>query len=107
MRQLSVLVFLLGLGGCGGYAARSPESQYRNGESPRKQEKLPEALAEADAGFRVEPSWRFRLLKAKILTFLQPQQAIEILRASDLPNSPELRARAQLCQGWAKFLVSD
>jgi CHAT domain-containing protein/Tfp pilus assembly protein PilF len=69
---------------------------------------LKAALADVDAGFRREPSWRFRLLKAEILlASSKAKAALDLLESSAPPASAEQRARLRMHQAWAKFLLGD
>jgi CHAT domain-containing protein len=65
-------------------------------------------MREADAGMRVENSWRFRILKADILiSRSEGKAAEEVLSFEPPPSDPELLARLRMDQGWAKNLASN
>jgi CHAT domain-containing protein/Tfp pilus assembly protein PilF len=103
MRRLACLVLLLS--GC---ARQSPDSIYRKSKTLVDRDEWKPALAAANEGFRREPSWRFRLLKAEILLSNgDAPAAMEVLRAADPPESDELRARLAMHRGQAKYLLSD
>ena len=103
MRRLACLLLLLS--GC---ARQSADSIYQKSKTLLDRGELKPALAEAEEGFRREPSWRFRLLQAEILlSNSDAPGAIEVLRAADPPESDELRARLAMHRGQAKYLLSD
>src|SRR5580658_4791590 len=103
MRRLACLLLLLS--GC---ATQSPDSIYRQSKTLLDRGEWKPALAAADEGFRREPSWRFRLLKAEILLSNgDASSAMEVLRVADPPESDELRARLAMHRGQAKYLLSD
>ena len=103
MRRLACLLLLLS--GC---ARQSPDSIYGKSKTLLDRGEWKPALAAADEGFRREPSWRFRLLKAEILLSNgDAPAAIDILGAADPPLSDELRARLAMHRGQAKYLLSD
>jgi CHAT domain-containing protein/Tfp pilus assembly protein PilF len=92
------------LGGCG----TSPQEHYQNGRLLLKQSKLNDAMREAEAGLKAEPSWRFRILKADILIVRNDGKAIkETLAFAPPPSDPELLARLRMDQGWAENLASN
>jgi CHAT domain-containing protein/Tfp pilus assembly protein PilF len=103
MRRLACILLLLS--GC---ARQSPDSIYRKSKTLLDRGEWKPALAAADEGFRREPSWRFRLLKAEILLSNgDAPAALEVLRAADPPESDELSARLAMHRGQAKYLLSD
>ncbi len=103
MRRLACLVLLLS--GC---ARQSPDSIYEKSKSLLDRGEWKPALADAEAGFRREPSWRFRLLKAEILLSNgQAPAAMETLQGAEPPDSEELRVRLAMHRGQAKYLMSD
>jgi CHAT domain-containing protein len=98
------VVLLLLLSGC---AKQSTDSAYQKSKDLLDRGEFKQALAAADDGFRLEPSWRFRLLKAEILLSKgDAQAATEVLNAPD-PETDELRARQAMHRGQAKYLLSD
>jgi CHAT domain-containing protein len=102
LRCVAVACFLLV--GC----ARSPDVRYREGRLLLKQGKLAEAMREADAGMRAEPSWRFRLLKADILVRRSDANgAREVLAVPQLPTDQESLARLRMDQGWLEYFSSN
>lgn len=99
-----LVIVLLILAGCG----TAPDVRYRKGRTLHRQGKLTEALREADAGLRAEPSWRFRILKADILlSRADTKTAKELLASAQLPADPELLARLRMAQGYAEYLTSN
>ena len=86
---------------------QTPETLFHNAEEFLRQGKVAAALAAADQGFRAEPSWRFRLLRSKVLQSIAPHQAIEALASPEQPPTPELRARVEMYRGWAEFLLTN
>jgi CHAT domain-containing protein/Tfp pilus assembly protein PilF len=95
---------LLFLCGC---TENSADSAYHKSRTFFDHGDLKSAMAQADIGFRKEPSWRFRLLRAEILLSKgDAQSAIETLRAAE-PESDETRARLAMHRGQAKYLLSD
>jgi CHAT domain-containing protein/Tfp pilus assembly protein PilF len=97
-------IALMGLCGC---ARQSADSAYREAKAFLDKGELKPALAAADQGFRTEPSWRFRLLKAEILLSQgDAHGAMDTLHAPD-PDSDELRARLAMHRGQAEYLLSD
>ncbi len=102
LRRLVIVVLILA--GCGA----APDVHYRKGRTLHRQGKLAEALREADAGLRAEPSWRFRILKADILlSRADTKTAKELLASAQLPADPELLARLKMAQGYAEYLTSN
>ena len=94
------------LGNC--RRSESPDAIQQRARFLLRQGNLKEALVAADAGFRREPSWRFRLLKAEILISSgKAPEAMEILRGGELPATPDLQARLMMHRGMAKILQSD
>jgi tetratricopeptide (TPR) repeat protein len=85
----------------------SPDVLYRTAQSLLYEGKLKEALATVDSGLKVEPSWRFRFLKAEILLPIGPKRVIPTLEESDRPSSPEILARYKLYRGRAETALSD
>jgi CHAT domain-containing protein len=73
-----------------------------------KQGNLTEAMRQADAGMRAEPSWRFRILKADILlSRSDAAPARKLLAFPQLPSDQELLARLRMDQGWIEYLGSN
>jgi tetratricopeptide (TPR) repeat protein len=103
----SASILFLVLCGCARQPQASPDTLYRTAETLLKQGNLEGALANADAGLRAEPSWRFRLLKADILLSIKPREALAVLNSSEPPQSEELRAQQLMHQGRAKLKLSD
>lgn len=98
----AILFFLLA--GCG----TSPDAHYQKGRLLLKQNKLDEAMREADAGMQAEPSWRFRILKADIFVARNDGNAAKkVLAFAEAPSDPELLARLRMDQGWAEYLGSN
>ncbi len=92
------------LAGCG----TTPEAHYQKGKLLLKQNKLPEAMREAEAGMRQEPSWRFRILVADIfLTRSDGKDAAAVLAFAPPPADPESLARVRMAQGWAENLAAN
>jgi tetratricopeptide (TPR) repeat protein len=101
-RRLAI-VFLI-LAGCG----TSPDVHYRNGRLLQKQGKLAEAMREADAGLRAEPSWRFRILKADILLVRADINAAKgLLVSTEPPTDPESLARLRMAEAYVQYLTSN
>jgi CHAT domain-containing protein len=97
--------FLLLLSGC---ARQSPDTIYRKSKALLDHGEWKPALVAADEGFRKEPSWRFRLLKAEILlSNSDARAAIEALGTANPPDSDDLRAQLAMHRGQAKYLLSD
>lgn len=103
----AAVVICLGLTGCTPRPSGSLEDLYTETKTQLKEGRLQEALASANAGFRQEPSWRFRLLKAEVLLALDPRKALEILDSTESPTSAELGARVSLVQGHGRYLIAD
>ncbi len=103
MRAVSILLLVLWSCAC---STSSPEASFQSAKSLLLEGKLDQALAAADAGYRAEPSWRFRILRAEILLQIDPQKAIEALDAAGTPPSADLRARVEMDRGWAADLAS-
>ena len=101
MRRLAI--FAIVLTGCSANRRPpSPDDLYHNAETLLRQGRLKQALAAADSGLRVEPSWRFRLLKVEaLLSSGQAREAAQALDSAALPDSPELRARWLMHRGHA------
>ena len=92
------------LSGC----ARSPDVRYREGRLLLKQGKLAEAMREADAGMRAEPSWRFRILKADILVSRSDAKAARGTTGGLTGFAiEESLARLRMDQGWLEYLSSN
>src|ERR1700693_5580697 len=92
------------LAGCG----TSPNVRYQNGRLLLKQGRLDEAMREADAGLRAEPSWRFRILKADILlTRFDVDGARQLLTSTEIPSDQESLARLRMDQGWLEYMRSN
>jgi CHAT domain-containing protein/Tfp pilus assembly protein PilF len=103
MRRIVLLA--LCLSGC---ARQTPDALYRTADTLLKKGQLPEALAAANAGLRVESSWRFRLLKADVLDSMnEGGKAMETLGSAPPPAAPEMRALFAMQEGYAQFLLSD
>jgi CHAT domain-containing protein len=101
-RRLAI-VFLI-LAGCG----TSPDVHYQRGRLLHKEGKFDEAMREANAGWRAESSWRFRILKADILLSRADVNAAKALLASkELPSDRESLARLRMAQGYAEYLTSN
>jgi CHAT domain-containing protein/predicted negative regulator of RcsB-dependent stress response len=86
----------------------APDQLYAQADQYRKQDELKLALAAADDGFRREPSWRFRILKADIL--LASRRAKDALNVLDAPQdsiTPEQRARISVDRALAAYLLAD
>ncbi len=83
------------------------DTLYRRAEALLRNGKLEAARSAADAGYRVEPSWRFRLLEIDILLRLDPRKALDAVTAAGEPTTAELRARLERDRGWASYLLSD
>src|SRR5258708_2249875 len=97
LRRLAIVSLILA--GCG----TSPEVHYDTARLLLKQGKLSEAMREAEAGWRAEPSWRFRILKADVLLQRgEAKAAKELLTSSEPPSDPESRARLKMDEGWAE-----
>lgn len=107
MRRLAI--FAIVLTGCSANRRPpSPDDLYHNAETLLRQGRLKQALAAADSGLRVEPSWRFRLLKVEaLLSSGQAREAAQALDSAALPDSPELRARWLMHRGHALDLLAD
>lgn len=102
VRHLAIV--FVGLAGCG----TSPEVHYQKGKLLLKQDKLDEAMREAEDGMKAEPSWRFRILKADVfLARSDGKSAKEILAFGPPPSDPELLARMQMDEGWAENFASN
>jgi len=101
------LCLFLALFGCSKKSSDSPEALYRNAKTLLNEGKLEQALAIADRGLRLEPSWRFRFLRAEILLPMGPKKAIESLEAAGRPSSPEFQAQLALYRGRAESALSD
>lgn len=94
---------LLILAGCG----TSPDAHYRNGRLLLKQGKKTEAMREAEAGMRAEPSWRFRILEADILLALPDTNAAKkMLAFPQPPSDPESLARLRMDQSMLESMAS-
>jgi tetratricopeptide (TPR) repeat protein len=104
MRLHRLAVVFIALAGCG----TSPDVRYQHGRLLLKQGQLAEAMREADAGFRAEPSWRFRILKADVLLARSDVNAArELLAPGQLPSDQETRARLLMARGWMEYLTSN
>jgi CHAT domain-containing protein len=98
-----VLAFII-LAACG----TSPDVHYQKARQLMKLGNLTEAMREAEAGMRAEPSWRFRILKADILLVRSDTAAArEVLAFPQLPTDQELLARLRMDQGWIEYLGSN
>jgi CHAT domain-containing protein len=97
-------IILLTLASCG----TSPDAHYQNGRLLLKQGKLNEAMREAEAGMRVEPSWRFRLLEADVLlTRSDVNAAKKLLAFPQPPSDLESLARLRMDQGSLESMASN
>src|SRR5580693_1780810 len=103
----AALVLILGLCGCSRQPAESPDVLFQKANTLWRDGKLDQALTTADAGFKIEPSWRFRFLSVKILIPRGPQKAIDVLEAGGYPASPELQAQFKMYRGLAETARSD
>jgi CHAT domain-containing protein len=98
-----LLIVLLTLAGCG----TSPEAHYLKGRLLLKQGKKDEAMREAEAGMRSEPSWRFRILEADILLARpDPNAAKKLLAFPQPPSDPESLARLRMDQALLESMAS-
>jgi CHAT domain-containing protein len=103
MRSRRLAVVCLILAACG----TPSEVRYQNGKRLLKEGKLDQAMNEAEAGMRTEPSWRFRILKADVLLRRYDAKAAEALLAGgNPPSDPELLARLRMDQGVVENLQS-
>ncbi len=103
-RALLALLLIAGAG-CG---RPSADVLFRRAEQYKQQENFRSALESAEEGFRREPSWRFRLLKADILlASRKAREALEALRAPEDSLTPEQRAQLAMYRGTAAYLLSD
>ncbi len=84
-------IIFLTLAACG----TSPDAHFQNGRLLLKQGKLNEAMREAEAGMRVEQSWRFRLLEADVLLSRSDVNAAKKLLAFPQPPT-DLESLARL-----------
>jgi CHAT domain-containing protein/Flp pilus assembly protein TadD len=97
-------IVCLVLAGCG----TSPDDRYQKGRLLLKQDRLDEAMAQAEAGLRAEGSWRFRILKADILFGRSDVKAArEALAFRPRPSDPEWQARLLMDEAWLEILGSD
>jgi CHAT domain-containing protein/Tfp pilus assembly protein PilF len=104
MSARGLAVFSLILAACG----TPPEVRYQNGRRLLKEGKLDQAMSEAEAGMRADPSWRFRILKADVLLRRYDAKAADALLSGGTPPSdPELLARLRMDQGVAENLQSN
>ena len=85
----------------------SPDSLYRQANELLRRGELQSARHAVESGYRVEPSWRFRLLNIDILLQIDAEKALQSTAESGEPPSPEIRARLKMDEGWAHFLLSD
>ncbi len=99
------VIFCLCLCAC--TRSTSPDNLYAEGSELLKRGRLEEALAVADSGFKKERSWRFRLLRARILIAVDPHKAIDALDTLEGAPTPEHEARRQMYRGWAAYLIAD
>ncbi len=102
MRGVFIL-FILWSGSC---STKSPEAAFQSAKALLLEGKLDQALKVADSGYRAEPSWRFRLLRAEILLQIDPRKAADAIDAEGTPPTPVLRARMEMDRGWAAELLS-
>jgi len=96
-------ILLLVLSAC----SPPPDALYRRSETLLREGSIQDARAAAERGLAAEKSWRFRLLKAKILLSLKPREALEVLSSADPPSSGELRSRLEMYRGVAQFYLGD
>src|SRR3984957_11202661 len=102
LRRLAIVSLILA--GCG----ISPDVHYQKGRLLLKQGKQKEAMVEAEAGWRAEPSWRFRILKADILLVLgEAKAAAGLLAFPEPPTDPESRVRLCMDKAWTEYSASD
>ena len=98
LRRLAIVSLILA--GCG----ISPDVHYQKGRLLLKQGKQKEAMVEAEAGWRAEPSWRFRILKADILLVLgEAKAAAALLAFPEPPTDPESRVRLCMDKAWTEY----
>ncbi|HLW76786.1 MAG TPA: CHAT domain-containing protein [Bryobacteraceae bacterium] len=91
-----------------GCARQTPDSLYRSSQTLLKQGKLAGAVAAADAGLHLDPSWRFRLLKAEaLLSMGEGKKAMDTLHSAPPPSAPEDRARVAMHEGYANFVLAN
>jgi CHAT domain-containing protein/predicted negative regulator of RcsB-dependent stress response len=84
-----------------------PDARYQNGRLLLKQDRLDEAMVQAEAGMRAERSWRFRILKADILVARNDTKAAqELLAFTPPPSDPESLARLRMDEAWLETLDS-
>lgn len=103
-RLWGLAILSLILAGCG----VSPDVHYQNGRLLLKQDKLDEAMREAEAGMRAESSWRFRILKADVLVKSgQAKAAKELLAFPEPPSDPESRARLLTDEAWFQKIAAQ
>src|SRR4051794_13534985 len=91
-----VLVLAWAASACGPRNSGSPDAVYRDARAMLKEGRLEAALAAAENGFRQEPSWRFRMLKAEALISINPSLPYEILQSTEPIPSPDLEVRRKL-----------
>jgi len=104
---VKLLPLLLLLGSCG-RPEPSPDARYTNARRLLREGDLKVALLQAEAGLKVEPSWRFRLIKAEILLSSgKAVEAVEVLDSASPPENAELSARLAMCRGWARLKLAD
>ncbi len=102
LRRLAVVFAILA--GCG----TSPDAHYQKGRLLLKQDRLDEAMREADAGMQAEPSWRFRILKADVfLARRQAKPAKELLAFPEPPSDRESLARLRMDEAWLENFASN
>lgn len=104
MKRCAALIILLSA--CGG--RQSPDILYQQAQALYDRGKPKEALKAIEQGSGLEPSWRFRLLKAEILMGGgNMDQALELLDMKPPPTVLEDRARAAMLRGQAEFRRSE
>lgn len=104
VKSPSLAIALLILTACG----TPPEAHYAKGRLLLKQGKPAEAMLEAEAGMKAEPSWRFRILKADVLLARgEAKAAKELLAFPQPPADPESRARQRMDEAWAEYMGSN
>jgi CHAT domain-containing protein/Tfp pilus assembly protein PilF len=86
----------------------TPDARYQNGRLLLEGGKLTEAMREAEAGFRTEHSWRFRILEADILLARFDIGAARALLAfPQLPSDGDSLARLALTKASLEYYESD
>ena len=100
-RHAAVLLILTGCG-------TSPDEHYQNGRLLLKQGRKNEAMREAEAGMRVEHSWRFRILEADILLARGDTSAArKLISFPQPPSDVESLARLRMDQGMLESAAAN